>query len=294
VPPRPFRIVGEAAVVPLATPPPLSLDDDAALVRLDPHAVAVREVLRPAGPPPSGRHLEVFSRAWFEELEIKRYSPHGEWLRRVLEFSRHPHDNLLMMGPGAGSDAIQYQRHGTTVTICATPDDSPALIRRNFDSRGLTVRLDRVRPDGSLPYEPGRFDLAYLNWLYDPPADPAARVAEVYRVLKPGGKVFTLLPAYYDVGFWQRRLTPWRHWLRGDGSLGPAPHYSARAARRLFGDFSAPQTCQRHLRRGELPYLWRSTPVGLMARLMGRVLVLKAFKPIAAALPDATALPRAA
>ncbi len=281
-------------MVPPATPPPLSPDDDAALARLDPHTVAVREVLRPAGPPPAGRNLEVFSRAWFEELEIKRYSPHGEWLRRALEFSRHPHDHLLMMGPGAGSDAIQYQRHGTTVTICATSDDSPALIRRNFDSRGLTVRLGRVRPDGSLPYEPGRFDLAYLNWLYDPPADPAARVAEVYRVLKPGGKVFTLLPAHYDVGFWQRRLTPWRHWLRGDGSLGPAPHYSARAARRLFADFTAPQTCQRHLRRGELPYLWRSTPVGLMARLMGRVLVLKAFKPIAAALTDATALPRAA
>ena len=293
VPPRPFRIFqGDADVLPR---PPLHAADDAeVLASLDPHAVAVQELLRPAGPPPSGRTLEVFSRAWFEELEIKRYAPHGDWLRRALEFNRHPHDTLLMMGPGAGTDAIQYQRHGTAVTICTTPDDCPALIRRNFEQRNLSVRVGRTQADGRLPYEPGRFDLAYLNWLYTPPADAAARVAEVYRVLKPGGKVFVLAPSKFDAGFWQRVFTPWRPWMVGDGALSPAPRYSGRALRHLFDDFTEPLTLKRHLRRSELPYLWRSSPLSVMQRVMGRVLVLKAFKPIEAALALPAPLPKAA
>lgn len=293
VPPRPFRIFhGEDAVL-----PPLSLapaDDAAVLASLDPHAVAVQELLRAAGPPPAGRTLEEFSRSWFEELELKRYAPHGDWLRRALEFTRHPHDTMLMMGPGAGTDAIQYQRHGTAVTICTTPDDCPALIRRNFEQRGLTVRVGRANPDGTLPYEPGRFDLAYLNWLYTPPADAAARVAEVYRVLKPGGKAFVLAPSKFDAGFWQRVFTPWRPWMRGDGALSPAPRYSGRSLRRLFETFTEPVTVKRHLRRSELPYLWRSSPLSVMQRVMGRVLVLKAFKPIAAVLAAPAHLPKAA
>ena len=292
VPPRPYRIFqGDADVPPRLTPEPA--DDAEVLAALDPHAVAVRELLRPAGPPPAGRTLEVFSRAWFEELEAKRYAAPGVWLRRALEFSRHPHDTMLMMGPGAGTDALQYQRHGTAVTICTTPDDCPALIRRNFEQRGLSVRVGRALPDGGLPYEAGRFDLAYLNWLTAPPPDAAARVAEVYRVLKPGGKVFVLAPSRFDAGFWQRVLTPWRFWFAG-GPLGEGPRYSGRALRRLFGEFADPLTMKRHLRRSELPYLWRSSPLGVMQRLMGRVLVLKAFKPIAAALAGPAPLTQAA
>ena len=280
--PGPFRIYRDD---------PPSGESDSAI--LDPVVLAARELLRHSAGRPGHRELEPFSRAWFEELEAKRYAPHGVWLRRVLEFTRHPHQSLLMLGPGVGTDALQYQRHGTRVTVCVTPSDSPELVRRNFDLRGLSIPLVHAGPDLTLPFDKGSFDLAYLNLLYAPPADPARVVAELYRVLKPGGKAFVLAPARYDAGFWQNILLPLRRWYRPPAGLTPAPRHSARSLRRLFGQFAEHRVAKRHLRRSELPHLWRFLPVSLLERVIGRVLVLRAFKPIAAALESAAAEPAA-
>ena len=111
------------------------------------------------------------------------------WLRRALEFTRHAGENLLMLGPGVGSDAVQYHRHEVQVTVCGRPADRTDLVRRNFALRGLGVRLAAVAPDGSLPFAPGSFDLAYLNLLHAPPADLPGVATELYRVLKPGGRL---------------------------------------------------------------------------------------------------------
>src|SRR5437763_712423 len=138
----------------------------------DPRTLAARELLRPPAARPCARELEPFARAWFEEIEVKRYAPHGGWLRRVLEFTRHPNETLLMLGPGVGTDA---------------------------------------------------------------------------------------------------------------------PRYSARSLRRLFAPFAEHKVAKRHLRRSELPHLWRFLPVSALERLAGRVLVLRAFKPVAAAMEAASA-----
>jgi SAM-dependent methyltransferase len=258
-----------------------------------PAALAARELLRPPAVRPGHRELEPYSRAWFEELEVKRYAPHGVWLRRVLEFSRHPNQSLLMLGPGVGTDALQYQRHDTQVTVCVTPADCPDLVRRNFELRGLSVRMAHAGSHSSLPFDKGTFDLAYLNLLYAPPADPARVAAELYRVLKPGGKAFVLAPARYDAGFWQNILLPLRRWYRPPAGLTEAPRYSGRSLRRLFGLFADHRVAKRHLRRSELPHLWRFTPVRVLERLIGRILVLRAFKPVAAALESSAAEPAA-
>lgn len=250
----------------------------------NPYLLAARELLRsPAARPPS-RDLEPFSRAWFEELELKRYAPHGAWLRRVLEFTRHPGESLLMLGPGLGTDALQYQRHGTAVTVCTTPADHPDLVRRNFDLRGVPVRLVDAGGDSALPFAAGAFDLAYLNALHTPPADLAKTVAELYRVLKPGGKVFGLFPAKYDATFWQGVFVPFRRWYRRPVELTDAPKFAAADLTRAFAGFAEHRVSKRHLRRGELPHLWRFLPLGLTERLLGRVLILRAFKPVTAAL----------
>ena len=250
----------------------------------DAYRLASRELLRPPPVRPPHRELEPFSRPWFEELEVKRYAPHGGWLRRVLEFTRHPGESLLMLGPGVGTDALQYHRHGTDVTVCATPADVPDLVRRNFELRGLAVRMVFAGPDLALPFRRGTFDLAYLNLIHVPPADPARLAGELYRVLKPGGKAFVLAPARYDVGFWQGLLLPFRRWYRPPADLTTAPRYSARSLRRLFAPFAEHRVAKRHLRRSELPHLWRFAPVSIAERLIGRVLVLRAFKPVSAAM----------
>ena len=54
--------------------------------------------------------------------------------------------------------------------------------------------------------------------------------------------------------------------------------------RRQFEQFVEPRVYKRHLRRSESPYVFRFLPMPLLERLMGRMLVLKAFKPLSAAM----------
>jgi len=198
-----------------------------------------------------------------------------------------------MLGAGLGTDALQYHRHDVQVTVCAGPSDQPELVRKNFELRGLMPRIVHLGSESILPFERGRFDLAYVNLLYSPPTDPAAVAEELYRVLKPGGKAFVLAPALYDAGFWQSILMPMRRWYRPQTDLSTAPHYSARSLRRIFNRYTEPRSAKRHLRRSELPHLWRFLPVSILERLMGHVLVLRAFKPVSAALENIAIEPAA-
>lgn len=273
-------------------PPDLKLHDPTDWTP-DPRRLAAEELIRPAGPaePPraSERDLAPFSRAWYEELEHKRHAGTGAWLRRALEVSRHPHDTMLMLGAGAGSDAAQYHRHGTDVTVCVTPLDPPDLARRGFAARGLAVPVVAAPSHARLPFAPDRFDLVYVNLIHNPPPDLDAAAAEVYRVLKPGGKAFVLAPARYDADFWARAVLPVRRLFRPAPALSDAPKHSAHSLRAAFGQFTEPKACKRHLRRADLPPAWRFAPTWLAERVVGRVVVLKAFKPVSAAYAQAPA-----
>lgn len=271
---RTFRIYSDGASDPVTDP----------IAAVDTQLLAARELLRPVTARLARRDLEPLSRSWFEELEIKRYAPHGGWLRRGLEFSRHAGESIVMLGAGAGSDALQYHRHGVHVTVCATPTDHPEIIRNNFDIRGHVAHIVPTPDAANMPFDRWSFDLAYLNALHDPPDDLAAVLEELYRVLKPGGKIFALFPARYDTGFWQNILVPYRKWYTPLAKLSEAPRYSARSLKRIFTSFSEHRIGKRQLRRSELPYVWRFLPLPALERVMGRVMLLRAFKPVTAAL----------
>lgn len=256
-------------------------DPSATLLPLpDPHAAATRELIRPPTVHPSRRDYEPYSAAWFEGLEQKRYQRHGRWLHKALEFGRHPGESLLVLGCGLGIDAISYARTGTNVTLATTADERPDLIRENFNRNGLSAEF--VALDGSrLPFADGAFDVVTWNALYDATAPDPLRVDELFRVLKPGGKLIGLFPAYYDAVFWQNLLLPLqRLYWRPPADPTTAPKMTARELGRLFRRFGEQKVSKRHLRRGELPHVWRLFPLLFLERLIGRVLVLKAKKPI--------------
>src|SRR5262249_17976620 len=108
---------------------------------------------------------------------------------------------------------------------------------------------------------------------------------EVYRVLKPGGKILAVTPARYDVDYWQRVFFPWPYWWRRQPFTNDSSHarFTARGLRRLFNRFAEHRVYKRPLRRSEVPPLGRWLPLPLLERLLGRVLILKAFKPLSAA-----------
>ncbi len=90
-----------------------------------------------------------------------------------------------------------------------------------------------------------------------------------------------LFPARFDCAFWQNVILPLqRLWWRRPPDPATAPKTSGRELRRIFSRFAEHRVSKRHLRRGELPHLWRIFPLMLLERWIGRVLVLKAKKPI--------------
>ena len=254
-----------------------------ALAAYDPHRIALQELMRPQAPRSTHRDLEPFSRAWFEELELKRYAAPGEWLRRCLEFTRHREESLLMFGAGAGCDAVQYLRQGAHITFAFSPSDCPDLVRRHFEVRGLPMQSIETTPGQALPLESHRYDLAYLNLLATPQADLAQTTAEIYRVLKPGGKLFLLAPAHYDAAFFTRYAAPWRRLFVAATATNRGAGYTARQLKRMMPQYADRSICKRHLRRTDLPIAFRAAPSGLLQRFFGHVLVVKAFKPISAA-----------
>jgi SAM-dependent methyltransferase len=256
-----------------------------------PHSVSdqlfAREALNPrALRPGKDEGAEPYSLQWFLNVEHQRHGRRGRWLPRLLEFSKHAGETLLGMGEGLGTDWIQYTNHGAAVIVCSPSGEQLGLVRRNFELRGLRARFLHVQPE-SLPLENASIDVVCVSSLAAEPEAASEMVDEIYRVLKPGGKILALLPARYHAGYWSSLFFPWRAWTDGE-ALWPDPGqalYTTRELRRIFHRFVEPRVHKRHLRRRELPHLWRWAPLPLLERLMGRMLVFKAFKPLSAAIP---------
>jgi SAM-dependent methyltransferase len=256
--------------------------------------LAARECLRAPGWGREGP--EPFTLQWFLDVEQARHGRRGRWIPRLLEFAKHRGERLLGLGLGLGTDWVQYARHGAEVVACCPSRDHLALVRRHFEVRGLRGAFLHANPV-ALPLETASIDVACVTGLLHEVADPRGVVGEVYRVLKPGGKVLVMVPARYDIEFWCRYCFPWHYWLR---PRGPDPlctwgeesaegAFTARGLRQLFARFVEPRVHKRHLRRGDVPHLWRWLPLPLLERLLGRLLVFKGFKPLSAAMGEQAA-----
>src|SRR5579885_3649116 len=125
------------------------------------------------------RAVEPYTLQWFLDIESHRHGRRGRWIPRLLEFGKHSGDTLLGLGNGLGTDWLQYARHGARVVVCSAAADQLALIRRNFELRGLAGRFLHARPT-ALPLETASIDVVCLSSLPAGADDPAAVVDEVY------------------------------------------------------------------------------------------------------------------
>jgi SAM-dependent methyltransferase len=244
------------------------------------------EALNPGSPPPrSEAGAEPYSLQWFLNIENQRHTRHGRWIPRLLEFAKHSGETLLGLGNGLGTDWLQYARYGASVIVCSPSAEQLALVRRNFELRSIAGRFVHAKA-ASLPLENASIDVACISDFFHEIKDPKPVVDEIFRVLKPGGKILAVTPSRYDVDFWFHRCFPWQRWLsaKPEKSAPEATRFTARELRRIFNRFVEHRIHKRQLRRREVPHVWRWVPLPILERLMGRFLVLKAFKPLSVAL----------
>jgi SAM-dependent methyltransferase len=232
--------------------------------------------------------VEPFSLQWFLHMERRRHRRYGWWIPQLLEFSKHAGETMLGLGSTLGTDWVQYARHGAEVVVCSSSAEHLSLARSNFELRGLNGTFLHSGLS-ALPLEAASIDVVCLDALRS--EEPLASVVEeIYRVLKPGGKVVAVVPARYNVDYWCRWL-PFRGWTTLTSLPGQptTERTSAKALRRCFERFAEHRIYKRHLRRAEVPHLFRWLPLGILERILGRVLILKAFKPVSAAIGNSVA-----
>ena len=111
-------------------------------------------------------------------------------LRR--EALREARGEVLEIGAGTGLNLAAYPREGITRLVLTEPN--AAMARQIEAKRGDAAVEPEViaAPGERLPFEDASFDTVVGTLVLCEPRDPDAVVAEVARVLKPGGRYLFL------------------------------------------------------------------------------------------------------
>jgi ubiquinone/menaquinone biosynthesis C-methylase UbiE len=248
----------------------------------------------PVGPQYAKVH-KPHTLAWYQEIEAHRYGVYGPWMLDVMEFDKHRGEQLLEIGAGIGTDLSQFARNGAVVTDLDLSAGHMAHAQENFALRGLQARF--VHHDAErLPFDDNTFDVVYSNGVLHHTPNTRSVVAEIRRVLKPGGKTIIMMYAEDSLHYWLKLL--WRMGLDEGRLQRQSMHdimsetveitandakplvkvYTRRRLRELFNGFADISIVKRQLMPEELPDWLKWMPMATAEKLMGWNLIIKARK----------------
>lgn len=128
---------------------------------------------------------------WEDSLTIYKNLIHAEL---------GPEATLLDIGCGH-ADFLKDIYQQTPHTYGLDPD-SQTLAKNQFLKHKVTGSADQM------PFEDDFFDVIILSWVVEHLTNPIAGFQEIYRVLRPGGKVAFITPNTYNPVVWINRLIP--------------------------------------------------------------------------------------
>jgi glycosyltransferase involved in cell wall biosynthesis/protein-L-isoaspartate O-methyltransferase len=230
----------------------------------------------------------------FLELERECHETSARWIPVAVDPTAYAGRSVLEVGAGLGHELVRFANHGASVSGIDRSVENARLAEENFRLRGLNGLF--AGWDGErFPFDADSFDLVYSNGLDHVPA-LAPAIAEIHRVLKPGGAAIVALPA-------ERSLQYWCEWVwklalsTGDiscqslgailartlagadaGRAGVVQVCTRRQVRQWFGAFVDVRVRQRQVSPDYVPVRWRRH-MPTIERLAGCTLVIHARKP---------------
>jgi SAM-dependent methyltransferase len=137
------------------------------------------------------------TREFFADLDAYHFEKLHHLLR-LVDFDAWRGRDVLDVGCGAGVEVVRFARGGARVTGVDIAASAVELTRQNLAQQGLTARLEAA--DGeALPLPDASFDFVYAHGVMQYTSDAGRLVAEVHRVLRPGG--LAMFQAYNRVSW---------------------------------------------------------------------------------------------
>ena len=185
-------------------------------------------------------------RAFFRQLEQERYEVEP-YLKGFAQFQRGKDLRLLEIGVGAGTDFINWVRHGAHATGLDLTEQGVALTRERLALEGLSAQV-QVGDAENLPFPDASFDLVFSYGVLHHSPDTPKAIAEVLRVLVPGGRALIMIyhvPSWTGWMLWAlhalAKLQPWRtpRWAIYQHLESPGTKaYTKAEAHKLFQAFA--------------------------------------------------------
>jgi SAM-dependent methyltransferase len=174
-----------------------------------------------------------FGAAYFEQQIAKSDAALAWQYDRMLRFARvrlRQQTRVLDVGCGA-APGLRYLRQRGVTAVGVDVSAAALAAARALAPDAALVRCDLEQP---LPFQDGQFDAALLSELVEHIAALPALLADLRRVLHPGGALVLTTPNLWDV----RRLV---------GALGGPTWSGWRDPTHV--NLQTPQTLRRHLER---------------------------------------------
>ncbi len=133
---------------------------------------------------------EEFSRqsASFEDRQYSFGDPHVlSWILDNVPVEAS--DLVLDVAGGTGHVARAYAEQARCATVLDLTAEMLAVGKREVDAAGVRNVLFQLGEAGAMPFLAGSFDLAISRFAVHHFPDPAAVLAEMTRVCRPGGRV---------------------------------------------------------------------------------------------------------
>jgi len=148
---------------------------------------------------------QPLTREWFERIEEYRYRAEP-MIREVAQFESHRGKRILEIGVGAGTDHLQWARAGCECYGVDLTDAAIDTVRSRLAMYGFASNLQRLDAE-RLPFDDAYFDLVYSWGVIHHSERPDAIVAQILRVLRPGGQ-------FVGMVYGRRSLLVAKMWLR--------------------------------------------------------------------------------
>ena len=134
---------------------------------------------------------EMGTPEFFDRVEAHRYTK--EWhIPAAADFAGARGLSVLEIGCGLGTDGAQFAKAGAHYTGVDLTEAAVDLARKRFEVSGLPGQF-RVADAEHLDFADDSFDRVYSHGVLHHTPDTARAVAEIRRVLKPGGRAMIML-----------------------------------------------------------------------------------------------------